>query len=143
MNMTTMITNLPIVDNSDVSPAESPTVPNAETTSKTIAINDPFSVIVKIRIAIKTNKKLIMVRVKALKIALFFILRPNKDTSSPPFKIVIVVKSKIINVLSLIPLPVEALPAPTNISSTVNIMAGTVSAVISIELKPAVLGVRP
>ena len=47
MNISSIITHLPKVDNSGVNPRESPVVPNAEQTSKRITIRDAFSEIDK------------------------------------------------------------------------------------------------
>ena len=140
INIIIMITALPApAVKSGVSPIDRPTVPKAENTSKTIFKNGAFSVIVNINNANSTNKKLITMMAKALKMVFILIALLNTTVSLFPLKKVIVAKIITINVVSLIPLPVDALPAPINIKTMINRRDGVVIWAISSVLNPAVL----
>lgn len=143
MNIIIIITDFPRVDSSGVNPIDKPTVPKADTTSKTMSKNGAGSVIVKINTVNSTNKKLMTIIAKALKIVFILIVRLNTTVSLFPLRKVMVAKIMTMKVVSLIPLPVDALPAPMNIRTMIKRREGGVIWAISIVLNPAVLGVTP
>lgn len=101
-------------ERSAVIPMDNPTVPKAEITSNNIFKNGSGSVIFKRNTAKKINNKLIVEIARDRTITLSFMALFPIVIWLFPFKKVNTEKTITKNVVSLIPPPVEALPAPTN-----------------------------
>lgn len=80
MNINTIMTHLPIVDNSDVIPIDVPVVPNAEVTSKIISKNEKLSVTLRMIIELEHNRSAVEITIKALIMSSLWISRENTFT---------------------------------------------------------------
>ena len=140
-NIMKTISIFPIGDRSAVIPIDRPTVPKAETTSNKIAKNGIGSVIFKIKIAVKINSTLIVEIASDRRINWSFSVFLAIEICFLPFKKVITDRRMTRNVVSLIPPPVDALPAPTNIRRSKSVIVLSRRLPMSVVLNPAVLGV--
>jgi len=139
-NIVIIITIFEAIDSDEVMPVESPTVAEAETTSKNICIDvKPVS---KNMIAVVERKVMPRKRTKIAS-ALFTISLGMVllETSTWFFSLIIVLMliNMTAKVVVLIPPPVEPGEAPINMSNIMKSMVAGLNLDMSTELKPAVL----
>ena len=140
-NMIKIITVFPTKVSEPVIPIDNPTVPNAEITSNATLRNGASSVMFKRKMAIQIKISPMVEIANDRNTTVWLMDRLPTTVVSFPFKNVITAKSIIKKVVSLIPPPVEALPAPINISIRNKHIVASSRAPISMVLNPAVLGV--
>ena len=139
MNIVRVRTTLPVIDNPDVMPVDSPTVPKAETVSNKILIKEVFSVRDKIITATATQVAAIKVTPTAFDIVSLLIFLLNKFTWLLPFRMETTYSKRTPNVDVFIPPPVLPGDAPININIIITSSEAFVIDPISIVLNPVVV----
>ena len=115
---------------------DKPVVEAAETTSKARSRKARFSVSIKMKVPVITQNSAITVTANARKIMLASMLRPNKTGWRCWRKKVRVATSNTMKAVSLIPPPVEPLPAPMNIKVMMKNAVTGIRLAVSIVIKP-------
>lgn len=124
VNIVKIITNFPNVDRSVVIPVDSPTVPNAETTSNKIETKPNFSVIESKNVEIKIRKIDVVKTRKDFFIEMVSTHLPKIVTSSLPFIQLLILSKIMVKVVVFMPPPVPPGDAPTNIKNIVKRRVG-------------------
>jgi hypothetical protein len=140
-NMSALIRSFPATLRVGETFIERPTVPKADTASKSNASKRPVSVM---RSKVKTSSTM-MNEMETMATALYITLlgmeRPNNSTSSPPNTLERTASTSTLTVVTLTPPAVPPGAAPMNISAMINRTAAPPSSDMSTVLKPAVRAV--
>ncbi|MNG03990.1 hypothetical protein D3C84_870940 [compost metagenome] len=132
---------MPKSDSVGVIPVDKPTVPNAEVASNSNRRNSRSSVAESSIVTVMTSSSEIIVMVNALKIRSRARRYLNSTISSLPRIIAMTAPISVVNVVVLMPPPVEPGDAPINIRMTMKKIVACRMTPISIVLAPAVRGV--
>ena len=139
MSMVAERTIFPVKLNEEVIPAESPTVPNADTVSNTISMKDAFSVIDRIKTSSMISKMAMVQITNALSFILEEICLPNKSNSSFRDMTEIIDETDNPKVVVLTPPPVPPGEAPMYINIIIVVNPSVFIAPVSRVLKPVVV----